>query len=180
MCCLLPAQRRFYKSTTYFGGPGHPIICVMGGEGGIPPSTGIFYPFIKASGQQPTRAGDVCPRPLPARAVAAAVLHLCRHACASASAARSHSLARNGVLQDVVAQEFKAAVVEPEHRFYGKCRVDPLLFRGWPHRPHHPHHTCRPTCTPALLRRSSGGIRNPCLIRDACSTATLTTHTVGR
>lgn len=26
--------------------PGSPIICIMGGEGGIAPSTGIFYPSI--------------------------------------------------------------------------------------------------------------------------------------
>mmetsp|Transcript_8716 Transcript_8716/g.17994 ORF Transcript_8716/g.17994 Transcript_8716/m.17994 type:complete len:491 (-) Transcript_8716:51-1523(-) len=38
--------QRFYESSKYFGGPGHPIFLVMGGEGAIEPSTGLFYPFI--------------------------------------------------------------------------------------------------------------------------------------
>ena len=29
-----------------FGGPGSPIICILGGEGAVSPSTGIFYPSI--------------------------------------------------------------------------------------------------------------------------------------
>jgi pimeloyl-ACP methyl ester carboxylesterase len=39
-------QQRYYQNKTWWGGPGHPIICIMGGEGAIPPSTGIFYPWI--------------------------------------------------------------------------------------------------------------------------------------
>ena len=31
---------------THFKGPGSPIICIVGGEGGIAPSTGIFYPWV--------------------------------------------------------------------------------------------------------------------------------------
>ena len=27
-------------------GPGSPILCILGGEGAVPPSTGIFYPFV--------------------------------------------------------------------------------------------------------------------------------------
>ena len=38
--------QRFYESSKYFSGPGHPIFLVMGGEGAIEPSTGLFYPFI--------------------------------------------------------------------------------------------------------------------------------------
>lgn len=38
--------QRFYENATSFGGAGSPIICILGGEGGISPSTGIFYPSI--------------------------------------------------------------------------------------------------------------------------------------
>ncbi|GMH77670.1 hypothetical protein TrLO_g15817 [Triparma laevis f. longispina] len=38
--------QRYYESSTYFKGPGHPIFLVMGGEGTIEPSTGLFYPYI--------------------------------------------------------------------------------------------------------------------------------------
>ena len=60
-------SQRYYENSTWWGGPGHPIICIMGGEGAIEPSTGLFYPWVT----------------------------------------------------DVIAKEFKAYVVEPEHRFYG-------------------------------------------------------------
>ena len=60
-------SQRYYENSTWWGGPGHPIICIMGGEGAIEPSTGIFYPWVT----------------------------------------------------DVIAKEFRAYVVEPEHRFYG-------------------------------------------------------------
>lgn len=39
-------QQRFYMSDTHFKGPGSLIIVIMGGEGGISPSTGIFYPWV--------------------------------------------------------------------------------------------------------------------------------------
>jgi len=39
-------SQRYYENSTWWGGPGHPIICIMGGEGAIEPSTGIFYPWI--------------------------------------------------------------------------------------------------------------------------------------
>ena len=39
-------NQRYYEITEHFGGPGSPIICIMGGEGAIPPSTGIFYPWV--------------------------------------------------------------------------------------------------------------------------------------
>ena len=38
--------QRYYVNATNFGGPGHPIICIMGGEGAIEPSTGFFYPYV--------------------------------------------------------------------------------------------------------------------------------------
>ena len=38
--------QRYYSNDTAFGGPGYPIICILGGEGAIEPSTGIFYPSI--------------------------------------------------------------------------------------------------------------------------------------
>lgn len=38
--------QRYYTSDEHFAGPGHPIFLVMGGEGAIPESTGLFYPFI--------------------------------------------------------------------------------------------------------------------------------------
>ncbi|KAL3827306.1 hypothetical protein ACHAXA_005052 [Cyclostephanos tholiformis] len=58
-------KHRYYESTTYFGGPGHPILLIVGGEGAT--NDGILYPFV---------AG-------------------------------------------VLAKKFRAAVVQPEHRFYG-------------------------------------------------------------
>jgi pimeloyl-ACP methyl ester carboxylesterase len=39
-------QQRYYINDTAFSGPGSPIFVIMGGEGGIEPSTGIFYPSI--------------------------------------------------------------------------------------------------------------------------------------
>ncbi len=39
-------QQRYYENASNWGGPGSPIICIVGGEGGIPPSTGIFYPPV--------------------------------------------------------------------------------------------------------------------------------------
>jgi hypothetical protein len=39
-------SQRYYKNETWFGGPGSPILCILGGEGAVPPSTGIFYPFV--------------------------------------------------------------------------------------------------------------------------------------
>ena len=39
-------QQRYYEIDTHFGGPGSPIICIMGGEGAVLPSTGIFYPWV--------------------------------------------------------------------------------------------------------------------------------------
>jgi len=39
-------QQRHYINATMFGGPGSPIFCIMGGEGQILPSTGIFYPPV--------------------------------------------------------------------------------------------------------------------------------------
>lgn len=37
-------QQRYFVETKFFQGPGHPIILVVGGEGGI--DTGMFYPFV--------------------------------------------------------------------------------------------------------------------------------------
>ena len=56
---------RYYKSTTYFGGPGSPIFLIVGGEGAL--NHGMLYPFVT----------------------------------------------------EVLAKRFNAAVVQPEHRFYG-------------------------------------------------------------
>ena len=39
-------QQRYYINDTSFAGAGSPIFMIMGGEGGIEPSTGIFYPSI--------------------------------------------------------------------------------------------------------------------------------------
>jgi len=39
-------QQRFYEIDEHFKGPGSPVVCIMGGEGGVPPSTGIFYPWV--------------------------------------------------------------------------------------------------------------------------------------
>ena len=39
-------QQRFYLNETVFGGAGHPILFIIGGEGAVPPTTGFFYPFI--------------------------------------------------------------------------------------------------------------------------------------
>ena len=39
-------QQRFYLNETVFGGAGHPILFIIGGEGTVPPTTGFFYPFI--------------------------------------------------------------------------------------------------------------------------------------
>ena len=39
-------SQRYYENSTWWGGPGYPIICIMGGEGAIEPSTGIFYPWV--------------------------------------------------------------------------------------------------------------------------------------
>ena len=58
-------RHRYYRSTEHFGGPGYPIILVVGGEGAL--NDGMLYPYV------------------------------------------THDLARR----------FGAAVVQPEHRFYG-------------------------------------------------------------
>jgi hypothetical protein len=39
-------QQRYYINETSFAGAGSPILVIMGGEGGIAPSTGIYYPSI--------------------------------------------------------------------------------------------------------------------------------------
>ena len=39
-------RQRYYASDKYFKGPGHPIFVIMGGEGEILPSTGLYYPFV--------------------------------------------------------------------------------------------------------------------------------------
>jgi hypothetical protein len=39
-------SQRYYENFTSFAGPGSPIFVIMGGEGGIEPSTGIFYPYV--------------------------------------------------------------------------------------------------------------------------------------
>lgn len=38
--------QRWYANDTSFGGPGSPIICIMGGEEALPPSKGILYPSL--------------------------------------------------------------------------------------------------------------------------------------
>lgn len=38
--------QRYYASDKYFNGPGSPIFLIMGGEGAIKPSTGLYYPFV--------------------------------------------------------------------------------------------------------------------------------------
>ena len=39
-------SQRYYEIDAHFGGPGAPIICIVGGEGAVEPSTGIFYPWV--------------------------------------------------------------------------------------------------------------------------------------
>lgn len=39
-------SQRYYKWDKEFLGPGHPIFIIIGGEGGIPPSSGLYYPYI--------------------------------------------------------------------------------------------------------------------------------------
>ena len=52
-------MQRYYENATNWGGPGFPIICIMGGEGGIAPSTGIFCMFTPAPENAPRiRATD--------------------------------------------------------------------------------------------------------------------------
>eukprot|EP01126_Amoeba_proteus_P027853 TRINITY_DN2756_c0_g1_i20.p1 TRINITY_DN2756_c0_g1~~TRINITY_DN2756_c0_g1_i20.p1 ORF type:complete len:332 (+),score=49.04 TRINITY_DN2756_c0_g1_i20:645-1640(+) len=43
--------QRYYKNDTYFT-PNSPIFVIMGGEGAIPPSTGIFYPWVLVLAQR--------------------------------------------------------------------------------------------------------------------------------
>lgn len=38
--------QRYYTWEKEFRGPGHPIFLIIGGEGHIPPETGLFYPFV--------------------------------------------------------------------------------------------------------------------------------------
>lgn len=38
--------QRYYTSAQHFQGAGSPIFLILGGEGAIPPSTGLFYPFV--------------------------------------------------------------------------------------------------------------------------------------
>ena len=40
------ARAAFYEVDEHFAGPGSPIVCIIGGEGAVPPSTGIFYPWV--------------------------------------------------------------------------------------------------------------------------------------
>jgi hypothetical protein len=65
-------SQRYYENMTSFGGPGSPIIMILGGEGAVPPDVGIFYPSIV-----------------------------------------------------VLAARLGAAVIEPEHRFYGTSQPVP-------------------------------------------------------
>jgi pimeloyl-ACP methyl ester carboxylesterase len=74
-------RQRFYQNDTCFQGPGSPIFVILGGEGGIPPETGIYYPWIT----------------------------------------------------DILAKNYGALVVEPEHRFYGES----LPFADRPFAPEH-------------------------------------------
>jgi hypothetical protein len=39
-------SQRYYMNDTFFQGPGSPILVIMGGEGAIEPSTGIYYPYV--------------------------------------------------------------------------------------------------------------------------------------
>lgn len=39
-------SQRYYENSTSFAGPGNPIFLILGGEGAVPPSTGIFYPYV--------------------------------------------------------------------------------------------------------------------------------------
>ena len=39
-------SQRYYTNASSFGGAGSPIIVIMGGEGAIAPTTGIFYPSV--------------------------------------------------------------------------------------------------------------------------------------
>ena len=39
-------SQRYYTYDKHFGGPGHPIFLILGGEGAVEPTTGIFYPFV--------------------------------------------------------------------------------------------------------------------------------------
>jgi len=39
-------SQRYYMNASAFGGPGHPIVLIVGGEGAIPPTTGFFYPYV--------------------------------------------------------------------------------------------------------------------------------------
>ena len=38
--------QRYYESGQHFQGAGSPIFLIMGGEGAIPPETGLFYPLV--------------------------------------------------------------------------------------------------------------------------------------
>jgi pimeloyl-ACP methyl ester carboxylesterase len=78
-------SHRYYVSTKHFGGAGHPILLVVGGEGSL--DHGMLYPFVT----------------------------------------------------NVLAERFGAAVVQPEHRFYGPYKpiqhatTDQLLKLLTPH-----------------------------------------------
>jgi Serine carboxypeptidase S28 len=39
-------SNRYYQSTKYFAGGGHPIFLIVGGEGALDPDTGMLYPFV--------------------------------------------------------------------------------------------------------------------------------------
>lgn len=39
-------SQRYYTSAHHFQGAGFPIFVILGGEGAIEPSTGLFYPFV--------------------------------------------------------------------------------------------------------------------------------------
>ena len=66
-------SQRFYQTIDHFKGPGNPIFLVFGGEGAVPPSTGLFYPYIN----------------------------------------------------EQLAANLSAAVLQPEHRFYGASQPAP-------------------------------------------------------
>jgi hypothetical protein len=53
--------QRYYEISSHFGGAGSPIICIIGGEGAVPPSEGIFYPWV--GGQLASRLGALVVQP---------------------------------------------------------------------------------------------------------------------
>ena len=92
-------MRRYYQNDSHFGGPGSPIFVIMGGEGGISPETGIFYPWVT----------DVLARPYKALVRLDSTRF---HLVSGPRRARSPR----------VCPVFKAfgSRIQPEHRFYGE------------------------------------------------------------